>query len=43
MIHAGKDYYGELFPLLEDEPASVRLPTEGLRIGEKVAWYDERI
>ena len=43
IIHAGKDYYGELLPLLEETDATVQVPTEGLRIGEKMAWYNQRI
>ncbi|WP_229110727.1 DUF6884 domain-containing protein [Halapricum desulfuricans] len=42
-IHAGKDYYGELLPLLEQTDAEVRIPTEGLGLGEKMAWYNDRI
>jgi hypothetical protein len=43
IIHAGKDYYGELLPLLEEVDATVQVPTEGLRIGEKMAWYNQRL
>lgn len=42
-IHAGKDYYGELLPLLERTGAKVKTPTEGLGLGEKMAWYNDRI
>jgi len=42
-IHAGKDYYGELLPLLEQTDTEVRIPTEGLGLGEKMAWYNDRI
>lgn len=38
-IHAGKVYYGELLPRLKDESVTVFLPTEGLMIGETLAWY----
>ncbi|WP_368411756.1 DUF6884 domain-containing protein [Haladaptatus halobius] len=41
-IHAGKSYYGELLPRLKDEPVTVSLPTEGLMIGEMLAWYNNR-
>ena len=42
VVHAGKDYYGELIPRLEPhQDVEVEIPTEGLRIGEKLAWYDE--
>jgi len=43
VIHAGKDYYEELLPLIEDTGVSIEIPTEGLSIGEKQAWYKERL
>lgn len=43
VFHAGKDYYGELLPLIEDAEVSVEIPTEGLGIGEKQAWYKDRL
>ena len=43
VLHAGKDYYEELLPLIEDRDVSVEIPTEGLAIGEKKSWYNERI
>lgn len=43
VLHAGKDYYEELLPLIEESNVSVEIPTEGLGIGEKKAWYKERI
>ena len=43
VLHAGKDYYEELLPLLEDSNVSVEIPTEGLAIGETQAWYKERL
>jgi hypothetical protein len=43
VFHAGKDYYEELLPLIEDTGVSFEIPTEGLYIGEKKAWYKERI
>lgn len=43
VIHAGAAYYEELLPLLETEPVDIAIPTEGLRMGETLAWYDERI
>jgi len=44
VVHAGKDYYGELLPQLESvDGVSVEIPTEGLRIGEKLAWYGDRL
>lgn len=43
VIHAGRDYYGELLPHLDETPVEVEIPTEGLGLGEKNAWYKERI
>lgn len=43
VVHAGKDYYGELLPLLEDSGVGVKIPTEGLGLGEKMAWYNEQL
>ncbi|RLM88214.1 hypothetical protein D3D01_21905 [Haloarcula sp. Atlit-7R] len=43
VFHAGKDYYEELLPHIEDGEVSIEIPTEGLFIGEKKSWYKERI
>ena len=43
VLHAGKDYYEELLPLIEDAGVTVEIPTKGLGIGEKQAWYKERL
>jgi len=43
VFHAGKDYYGELLPLIEGSGFAIEIPTEGLAIGEKQAWYKERL
>lgn len=43
VLHAGKDYYEELLPLIEDTGVSVEIPTEGLGLGETQAWYKERL
>lgn len=43
VLHAGAAYYEELLPLLESKPVSIEIPTEGLRMGETLAWYNERI
>lgn len=43
VVHAGKDYYGELLPLLEDTDVTIEIPTEGLGLGEKMAWYNDRL
>jgi len=42
VFHAGKDYYSELLPHLDSTGVSIEIPTEGLSIGEKQAWYKER-
>lgn len=42
-IHAGQDYYGELIPLLENSSVTVEMPTEGLGLGEKMAWYNKQL
>lgn len=43
VFHAGRDYYGELLPLLEDTPVEVETPTDGRQYGETLAWYNERL
>lgn len=41
VFHAGRDYYAELLPLIEDTDVTVEIPTEGLQIGDTLAWYNE--
>lgn len=41
VIQAGKDYYEQLLPIIESEVDDVCIPTEGLAIGETLAWYDD--
>jgi len=43
VLHAGKDYYEELLRLIEETGVSIAIPTEGLQIGEKKAWYKDRL
>ncbi len=43
VFHAGRDYYTELLPLLEDTPVDVETPTDGLQFGETLAWYNEQL
>lgn len=43
VFHAGRDYYDELLPLIRGSGVTIEIPTEGLRIGEKLAWYDARL
>jgi alpha-amylase/alpha-mannosidase (GH57 family) len=40
VIHAGKTYYEPLVPLFENNPVSIEIPTDGLQIGETLAWYN---
>lgn len=41
VIHAGKDYYEPLLAALGD--VEYGIPTEGLRYGESLAWYDDQM
>lgn len=43
VLHAGKDYYEELLPLIEESGVAIEIPTEGMYIGERLSWYRERI
>jgi hypothetical protein len=43
VFHAGKDYYDELLTRIEDSRVTIEIPTQGLAIGEKQAWYKERL
>jgi len=43
VFHAGRDYYDELLPLLESSQVDVETPTDGLRYGETLAWYNDRL
>ena len=43
VFHAGRDYYDELMPLLEDTGVEVETPTDGLQFGETLAWYNEHL
>lgn len=43
MLHAGKNYNEQLLPLIENSGVIIKIPTEGLNIGEKKAWYKERL
>lgn len=43
VFHAGNDYYEKLLPLIEDRDVTIEIPTEGLGIGEKQAWYKNRL
>jgi hypothetical protein len=41
VCHAGRDYTEPLRPLLAKTGATVENPTGGMRIGERLQWYDE--
>lgn len=41
VIHAGKDYYEPLLDALGD--VEYEIPTEGLRYGESLSWYNEQM
>jgi hypothetical protein len=43
VFHAGRDYYEELIPLIEDSPVEIETPVDGLRIGPTIAWYNEQL
>jgi hypothetical protein len=43
VFHAGRDYYDELRPLLADTAVEIVVPTDGLRFGETLAWYNDRL
>ncbi|QLG28165.1 hypothetical protein HUG10_11665 [Halorarum halophilum] len=43
VFHAGRDYYDELLPLLEEADISIETPTDGLRFGETLSWYNDRL
>ena len=43
VFHAGRDYYSELIPLLDDTPVGVKTPTDGLQFGETLAWYNKHL
>lgn len=41
VVHAGKDYYEPLLDALGD--VEHEIPTEGLRYGETLAWYNDQL
>jgi hypothetical protein len=43
VFHAGRDYYDQLLPLFGDTGVDIETPTDGLRYGETLAWYNDRI
>lgn len=43
VFHAGRDYYDELLPLLDDTNIETETPTDGLPYGKTLAWYNEQL
>ncbi|OYR82519.1 hypothetical protein DJ71_11845 [Halorubrum sp. E3] len=43
VFHAGRDYHGELTPLLSETSVEFSVSTDGLQFGETLAWYNDRI
>jgi hypothetical protein len=44
VIHAGSAYTEELVPMLEESAVGeIQLPTKGLQIGKRLAWYSDRL
>lgn len=43
VFHAGRDYYDALLPLLDETAVDIETPTDGLRYGETLAWYNDRL
>lgn len=43
VYHAGRDYYGELLPLLNETGVKSGIPTEGPRYGEIPSWYTDQL
>ena len=42
VIHAGKAYYEYLLPLVKPKVQAIQIPTQGLAIGETLAWYNDQ-
>lgn len=42
-FHAGQKYYDQLLSLLDEKNVDYELPVKGLRMGETMNWYDERL
>jgi hypothetical protein len=43
VFHAGRDYYDELIPLLDEANVAIETPTDSLQYGETLAWYNEHL
>lgn len=42
-FHAGMDYRENLIPILRREGARIQVPLEGLRQGQQLQWYNNRL
>ena len=42
-FHAGMDYRENLIPILRREGARIHVPLEGLRQGQQLQWYNNRL
>ncbi|WP_436909038.1 DUF6884 domain-containing protein [Halosimplex marinum] len=43
VFHAGRDYYDELLPLLQETAVETTIPTDGLQFGETLSWYNDQL
>lgn len=44
VLHAGKAYSEELVPLLRESAVKdIKTPLDGLQIGKRLSWYNERL
>ncbi len=43
VFHTGRDYYDLLEPFPENTGVATDLPTEGLKLGQTLNWYNEQL
>lgn len=43
VFHAGRDYYDQLLPLIDEGDVDISTPTDGLQFGETLAWYNDHL
>lgn len=43
VFHAGRDYYDELLPILDEADIEAETPTDGLPYGKTLAWYNKQL
>lgn len=43
VLHAGRDYYEPLLPRFDSAGVSYSIPTEGLKLGETLSWYNDHL